>query len=47
MGDYIIYDANAEVAQAMSRQSNGSESSDVIKKKSRTRAIINPKKTDN
>ena len=47
MGDYIIYDANAEVAQAMSRKSNGSESSDVIKKKSRTRAIINPKKTDN
>ena len=47
MGDYIIYDANAEVAQAMSRQSSGSESSDELKKKSRTRAIINPKKTDN
>ena len=47
MGDYIIYDANAEIAQAMSRQSNGSESGDEIKKKSRTRAIINPKKTDN
>ena len=44
MGDYIIYDANAEVAQAMSSKSNNGEANDTSKKKIRTKAIINPKK---
>jgi len=44
MGDYIIYDANAEVAQAMSSKSNNGEANDTSKKKNRTKAIINPKK---
>ena len=44
MGDYIIYDANAEVAQAMSSKSNNGETNDTSKKKIRTKAIINPKK---
>ena len=41
MGDYIIYDANAEVAQAMSSKSNNGEANDTSKKKIRTKAIIN------
>ena len=37
VGDYITYDANAEIAQAMSNNSSASG------KKSRTKAIIKPK----
>ena len=37
VGDYITYDANAEIAQAMSNNSSNSG------KKSRTKAIIKPK----
>ena len=42
MGDYIVYDANAEIAQAMS-DSSKNENNDGSVKKRRTKAIINPK----
>ena len=43
MGDYIVYDANAEIAQAMS---DSSKNNDGSVKKRRTKAIINPKKSN-
>lgn len=39
-GDYIMYDATSEFAQALSRQNTGDSSN----KKGRTKAIIKPKK---
>lgn len=45
MGDYIVYDANAEIAQAMSDSSN-KINDDGSNKKRRTKAIINPKKSN-
>ena len=45
MGDYIVYDANAEIAQAMT-DSSKNENSDGSVKKRRTKAIINPKKSN-
>ena len=45
MGDYIVYDANAEIAQAMSNSSK-IENNDGSVKKGRTKAIINPKKSN-
>jgi len=39
-GDYIMYDATSEFAQALSRKDNDETS----KKKGRTKAIIKPKK---
>ena len=45
MGDYIVYDANAEIAQAMS-DSSKNENKDGSVKKRRTKAIINPKKSN-
>ena len=39
-GDYIMYDATSEFAQALSRQNNDNPSN----KKGRTKAIIKPKK---
>jgi len=39
-GDYIMYDATSEFAQALSRQNQGDSSN----KKGRTKAIIKPKK---
>jgi len=39
-GDYIMYDATSEFAQALSRQNT----SDSSNKKGRTKAIIKPKK---
>ena len=47
MGDYIVYDANAEIAQAMSNNpkiKNNADGSPT--KKGRTKAIINPKKNN-
>ena len=41
-GDYIIYDANAEIAQAMSGRTQ--DSTGENSKKTRTRAIISPNK---
>ena len=41
-GDYIIYDANAEIAQAMSGSTK--DNSGNNSKKTRTRIIISPKK---
>jgi|TARA_B110000971_G_scaffold113900_1_gene116852 lipopolysaccharide export system protein LptA len=41
-GDYIIYDANAEIAQAMSGSTKNNSGKNS--KKTRTRAIIIPKK---
>jgi hypothetical protein len=45
MGDYIVYDANAEIAQAMS-DSSKNENNGGSGKKRRTKAIINPKKSN-
>ena len=42
-GDYIIYDANAEIAQAMSGSTKNNSGNNS--KKTRTRVIIAPKKT--
>ena len=42
-GDYIIYDANAEIAQAMSGSTK--DNSGKNSKKTRTRVIISPKGT--
>ena len=39
-GDYIMYDATSEFAQALSRKDGGSSET----KKGRTKAIIKPKK---
>ena len=43
MGDYIVYDATAEIAQAMSSNQKNKDGSTM--KKGRTKAIINPKKS--
>ena len=45
MGDYIVYDANAEIAQAMSDSSKNKNNDGSVKKR-RTKAIINPKKSN-
>ena len=46
MGDYIVYDANAEIAQAMSNDSKLKNNDGTPVKKGRTKAIINPKKSN-
>ena len=47
MGDYIVYDANAEIAQAMSNNLKIKNNDDgSLSKKGRTKAIINPKKNN-